>query len=182
MSATVEIIEGQSRHPTPSLPRQLRARQRPRKAITTGRSARDGRASKRELYQTKTKLLPSCSITASARASRFQRFRHRATCAQTNSRATLQDNAVEPASPSELISTSPVLLLAPGEPRAPIAILSPAKRNALVACFNAGGLHKRDGAWHGPPGGKPVSGMTTADLARDGMLTVTTNHRIGSAR
>ena len=36
---------------------------------------------------------------------------------------TLQDNAVEPASPSELISTSPVLLLAPGEPRAPIAIL-----------------------------------------------------------
>jgi hypothetical protein len=95
---------------------------------------------------------------------------------------TLQDNAVEPAAPSELISTSPVLLLAPGEPRAPIAILSPAKRNAVVACFNAGGLHKRDGAWHGPPGGKPVSGMTAADLARDGMLTVTTNHRIGSAR
>ena len=95
---------------------------------------------------------------------------------------TLQDNAVEPASLSELISPSPVLLLAPSEPRAPIAILSPAKRNALVACFNAGGLHKRDGAWHGLLGGKPVSGMTTADLARDGMLTVTTNHRIGSAR
>jgi hypothetical protein len=95
---------------------------------------------------------------------------------------TLQDNAVEPASRSELISPSLVLLLAPGEPHAPIAILSPAKRNALVACFNAGGLHKRDGAWHGPQGGKPVSGMTTADLARDGMLTVTTNHRIGSAR
>ena len=95
---------------------------------------------------------------------------------------TLEDNAVEPASRSELISPSPVVLLAPGEPRAPIAILSPAKRNALVACFNAGGLLKRDGAWHGPPGGKSVSGMTTADLARDGMLTVTTNHRIGSAR
>jgi hypothetical protein len=47
---------------------------------------------------------------------------------------TLQDNAVEPASPSELISTSRVLLLAPGEPRAPIAILSLAKRNAVVAC------------------------------------------------
>jgi hypothetical protein len=44
------------------------------------------------------------------------------------------------------------------EPRAPIAILSPAKRNALVACFNAGGLQKKDGAWHGLPGGKPVSG------------------------
>ena len=47
---------------------------------------------------------------------------------------TLQDN--EPASRSVLISSSPVLLLAPSEPRAPIAILSPAKRNALVACFN----------------------------------------------
>jgi hypothetical protein len=94
----------------------------------------------------------------------------------------LQDNAVEPASRSQPISPAPVLLLAPDEPRAPIAILSPAKRNALVACFNAGGLHKKDGAWHGPPGGKPVSGMTIADLARDGMLTVNTNHRIGSAR
>jgi hypothetical protein len=48
-------------------------------------------------------------------------------------KTTLQDNAVEPASRSELISPLPVLLLAPGEPRAPIAILSPAKRNALVA-------------------------------------------------
>src|SRR5215471_2002344 len=65
---------------------------------------------------------------------------------------TLQDTAVGPASQDE--------------PRAPIAILSPAKRNALVACFNAGGLHKKDGAWHGLPGGKPVSGMTTADRAR----------------
>ena len=52
----------------------------------------------------------------------------------------------------------------------------------LVACVNAGGLHEKDGAWHGPPDGKPVSGMTTADLARDGMLTVTTNHRFGSAQ
>jgi hypothetical protein len=95
---------------------------------------------------------------------------------------TLQDDAVEPAFRSEPISPLPLLLLAPSEPRAPIAILSPAKRNALVACFTAGGLHKKDGAWHGPPGGKPISGMTTADLARDGMLTVTTNHRIGSAR
>ena len=93
---------------------------------------------------------------------------------------TLHDAAVGPASQNDCPAR--LLLLAPSEPRAPIAILSPAKRNALVACFNAGGLHKRDGAWHGLPGGKPVSGMTTADLARDGMLTVTTNHRIGSAR
>ena len=95
---------------------------------------------------------------------------------------TLQDNAVGPAFQNELISPARLLLLAPSEPRAPIAILSPAKRNALVACFNAGGLHKKDGAWHGPPDCKPVSGMTTADLARDGMLTVTTNHRFGSAQ
>ena len=95
---------------------------------------------------------------------------------------TLQDSAVGPAPQNELISPARLLLLAPSEPPAPIAILSPAKRNALVACFNAGGLHKKGGAWHGPPGGKPVSGMTTADLARDGMLTVTTNHQFGSAR
>ena len=60
---------------------------------------------------------------------------------------TLQDNAVEPASRSELIPPAPVLLLAADEPRAPIATLSPAKRNALVACFNAGGLHKKSLAW-----------------------------------
>ena len=95
---------------------------------------------------------------------------------------TLQDNTVGPAFQNELASPARLLLLAPSEPRAPIAILSPAKRNALVACFNAGGLHKKDGAWHGPPDSKPVSGMTTADLARDGMLTVTTNHRSGSAQ
>jgi hypothetical protein len=78
--------------------------------------------------------------------------------------------------------TAPLLPLAPSEPRALIAILSTAKRNALVACFNANGLHKKDGAWHGPPDGKPVSGVTVADLARDGMLTLTTDHRLGSAR
>ena len=41
---------------------------------------------------------------------------------------TLQDNAVGPAFQNELISCA--MLLAPSEPRAPIAILSPAKRNA----------------------------------------------------
>jgi hypothetical protein len=85
----------------------------------------------------------------------------------------LEDTAIE---------TAPLLPLAPSEPRALIAILSTAKRNALVACFNANGLHKKDGAWHGPSDGKPVSGVTVADLARDGMLTLTTDHRLGSAR
>src|SRR5215471_347159 len=95
---------------------------------------------------------------------------------------TLQDSAVGPASQNKLISPARLLLLAPSEPPAPIAILSPAKRNALVACFNAGGLHKKDGAWHGPPGGKAVFGMSTAGLARDGMFMVNTNHCFGSAR
>jgi hypothetical protein len=87
--------------------------------------------------------------------------------------AILQDTDPEPL---------PLLPLAPSEPRALIAILSAAKRNALVACFNGSGLHKKDGAWHGLPDGKPVSGVTVADLARDGMLTLTTDHRLGSAR
>jgi hypothetical protein len=85
----------------------------------------------------------------------------------------LQDADLEP---------EPALPLAPSEPRALVAILSTAKRNALVACFNGSGLHKKDGAWHGLPNGKPVSGVTVADLARDGMLSLTTDHRLGSAR
>ena len=92
---------------------------------------------------------------------------------------TLKDNAVETAPGSRVIYPSS---FTPGERHAPVADLSPSKRSALVACFKAGGLNKKDGAWHGAPGGKPVSGITTADLARDGMLTVTTNKRNGSAR
>ena len=52
---------------------------------------------------------------------------------------------------------------------------------AVLFCFKAGGLNKKD-VWHGALGGKPVFGIATADLARDGMLTVTTNKRNGSAR
>ena len=92
----------------------------------------------------------------------------------------LKDSAAEPAFRSE--TRSPSLVLAPGERQAPIAELSPSKKRALVSCFNAGGLNKKDGAWHGPQGGKPISGITTADLARDGMLTRTVQHRNGSAR
>ncbi|HEY6258374.1 MAG TPA: hypothetical protein VIY51_21535 [Xanthobacteraceae bacterium] len=69
-----------------------------------------------------------------------------------------------------------------GEQRARVAALSAAKRHALVACFNASGLYKKSGAWHGVPDGKPISGVTVADLARDGMLTLSTDHRLGSAR
>ena len=94
----------------------------------------------------------------------------------------LKGNVARPAPLNELISPTPLLLLAPNEPPAPIGNLSPAKRNALIACINAGGLYKKAGAWHGPFGGKPLAGVTIANLARDGMLTVTTNHRLGSAK
>jgi hypothetical protein len=94
----------------------------------------------------------------------------------------LKGSALDSTSRSETICSSSASVLAPGERHAPIAELSPSKKNALVACFNAGGLNKKNGAWHGALGGKPISGITTADLARDGMLTVTTKHRNGSAR
>lgn len=74
------------------------------------------------------------------------------------------------------------LLLAPSEPRAQTAVLSPAKRAALVACLSASVLQKSRGAWHGRPDDKRISGVTIADLARDGMLVVATNQRFGSAR
>jgi hypothetical protein len=69
-----------------------------------------------------------------------------------------------------------------GKPRAQTAILSPAKRDALIACLGASVLEKRQGAWHGRPDDKRISGITVADLARDGMLIVATNQRSGSAR
>jgi hypothetical protein len=70
----------------------------------------------------------------------------------------------------------------PGDARALVAILSTAKRNALLACLNGNGLYKKNGAWHGRPHERPVSGVTVADLARDGMFTLTTDHRLCSAR
>jgi hypothetical protein len=92
----------------------------------------------------------------------------------------LKDSAARPAFRSGTKSLSPILVTTEGQ--APIAELSPSKRHALVSCFNAGGLRKKDRSWHGPQGGKPISGITTADLARDGMLTLTVQHRDGSAR
>jgi hypothetical protein len=92
----------------------------------------------------------------------------------------LQDAIARDSVPHD--AAAPALPPAPSEPRALIAILSAAKRNALLACLMANGLHKKAGAWHGPADGKPVSGVTVADLARDGMLTLTTDHRLASAQ
>ena len=93
----------------------------------------------------------------------------------------LQDHAGEAGGRNDPTSTVPSPRL-PREPRALVAILSAAKRSALIACFNAGALMKKNGAWHGLPDDKPTSGVTIADLARDGMLTLRTDSRVVSAR
>jgi hypothetical protein len=68
-------------------------------------------------------------------------------------------------------------LLAPHEARAPTANLSPTKRAALLACVKGDGtLHKCMGVWKSraaQAGERPIFGVTVADLARDGMVTVT---------
>ena len=68
------------------------------------------------------------------------------------------------------------------KPCAAVADLSPAKRAAVIECFNNRGLHKCNGYWCGPPEGKHISGVTVADLARDGVFTVIKNLRHGSAK
>src|SRR5271170_4597176 len=64
---------------------------------------------------------------------------------------------------------------------APVAMLSPTKRAAIIECFSNNGLHKRNGYWCGTPEGKHISGVTVADLARDGMFSVERNLPQGSA-
>jgi len=68
------------------------------------------------------------------------------------------------------------------KPQAPIAFLSLAKRTALIECFNNNGLNKSSGSWCGAPEGKHISGVTVADLARDGMFSVIASRPHGSAR
>ncbi len=95
------------------------------------------------------------------------------------------DHTGELASPSEPNSAAPLLLPASDERRAPTAILSSAKRAALIACLNAGSLHKRCGVWTAPcasTGEKLISGVTVADLRRDGMLILTILRGSASAR
>jgi hypothetical protein len=73
-------------------------------------------------------------------------------------------------------------LLQPHEPHAPIVALSAAKRKALLACLQAqGALHKCYGAWTGTADTR-ISGNTVADLAREGLLTITMIDGHASAR
>ena len=84
-----------------------------------------------------------------------------------------------------LISPPASHALTPNEPRAPISILSPAKRAALIACLIGGGtLHKQRGVWTPASDGpfdKHIAGITVADLSRDGMLTITMLSKHASA-
>ena len=81
------------------------------------------------------------------------------------------------------ITPNPILppVLTADKRRAPIAILSPTKRFAIIECFSNSGLHKRNGYWWGTPEGKHISGVTVADLARDGVFSVERNLPYGSA-
>ena len=78
------------------------------------------------------------------------------------------------------ITSNPILppALTADKRRAPVAILSPTKRAAIIECFSNSGLHKRRGYWCGTAEGKHISGATVADLARDGMFSVERNSQI----
>jgi hypothetical protein len=86
---------------------------------------------------------------------------------------------------TEVTTTSAVILpplVMANKPRAPVAVLSPTKQTAVIECFNNNGLHKRRGHWCGGPEGKHISGVTVADLARDGMFSVIKNLQYSSAQ
>ena len=86
---------------------------------------------------------------------------------------------------TDINSPSRVPLLGPNEPHAPIAILTTAKRAALVACLRDGSLHKHGGVWTAPSATsdeKPIAGPTVADLGRDGLLALTVLGRSKSAQ
>jgi hypothetical protein len=93
-----------------------------------------------------------------------------------------QDNNHKPAFRKEPISSVSVTLLAPDEPRAPTALLSMAKRAALIACLKDGTLCKQRGVWMPPSDADGrIASTTIADLARDGMLTLSICGRRGVA-
>ena len=56
------------------------------------------------------------------------------------------------------------------------------QRTAVMECFNNNGLYKRKGCWWGAPDGRHISGVTVADLARDGLISMYTDRQHASAR
>jgi len=92
----------------------------------------------------------------------------------------LQRDGKNEATMTSTLTPPPLIMV--NKLRAPVADLSPTKRSAVIECFNNNGLFKRNGYWWGAPEGKHISGVTVADLARDGIFSVITNLRNSSAR
>jgi hypothetical protein len=88
----------------------------------------------------------------------------------------LQGNGKNEATVTSNLTLTPLVIA--NKRRVSVAVLSPTKRTAVIECFNNNGLHKRRGYWWGTPEGKHISGVTVADLARDGVVSVIN----GSAR
>ena len=86
---------------------------------------------------------------------------------------------------TEMDRTRTALQFAPSLPRnildAPFG-LSLAKRTALIECLNNNGLVRQKGCWRGSSESRPISGMTVADLSRDGLLTIAADRRGGLAQ
>ncbi|HEY2183892.1 MAG TPA: hypothetical protein VGH39_02760 [Xanthobacteraceae bacterium] len=95
-------------------------------------------------------------------------------------------NEHEESASGKAVTPASLAALQAGERPAPIAILSDAKRAALIAFLHGDGtLHKSRGVWCAQPAKaaeRRIYGMTIADLARDGMLTVTVTRKAASAR
>jgi predicted transcriptional regulator len=51
----------------------------------------------------------------------------------------------------------------------------------VTECGKTGSLNKQNGVWRGSSVGTAVNGNTIANLARDGLLIVQKNGRLGSA-
>jgi hypothetical protein len=63
----------------------------------------------------------------------------------------------------------------------PASVLSSTEQAALAECGKAGALLKQNGVWRGSSVGLAINGNTVANLAREGLLTVEKNGRLGSA-
>jgi hypothetical protein len=71
----------------------------------------------------------------------------------------------------------------PADQRVPVQKLSPSKRKALVACLASDGvLYRCNGAWASGGAGDIIFGITVADLIRDGLLALSTNHKRAPAQ
>jgi hypothetical protein len=91
------------------------------------------------------------------------------------------DTTVNPAQAHPFVQ---VPLLDDEEKRAPIAILTTAQSTALLACLKAGTLFRSCGIWTARPdqGDHPMSGITIADLAREGFMIINIAGKSKSAR